>query len=114
MENYQMKLVFAIVHDEDGPKVMDELNKSGFSVTKLCSSGGFLRAGNTTLLVGVNEDKLDAVIGIIKQKSKSRKQAINSTVIPNNLGGMFMPYPVEVIVGGATIFVLNVDRFEKA
>ncbi len=113
MENYQMKLVLAIVHDEDGPKVMSELNKNGFSVTKLCSSGGFLRAGNTTLLVGVTEEKLDAVIEIIKQKSKSRKQAINSTMTPNNMGGMFMPYPVEVIVGGATIFVLNVDKFEK-
>lgn len=110
---YNMKLVFAIVHDEDGPKVMEELNRNGFSVTKLCSSGGFLRAGNTTLLVGVTEEKLDTVIGIIKQKSKSRKQAINSTMTPNNLGGMFMPYPVEVIVGGATVFVLNVDRFEK-
>ena len=50
-----MKLVFAIVHDEDGPKVMEELNRNGFSVTKLCSTGGFLKAGNTTLLVGVDE-----------------------------------------------------------
>lgn len=109
-----MKLVFAIVHDEDGPKVMDDLNKNGFSVTKLSSTGGFLKAGNTTLVVGVTEEKLDEVIKIIKQKSKSRKQAINSNMIPNNMGGMFMPYPVEVVVGGATIFVLNVDRFEKA
>lgn len=109
-----MKLVLAIVHDEDGPKVADELNKSGFSVTKLCSTGGFLKAGNTTLLVGVTEEKVDTVIKIIKQKSRSRKQAINSNMTPNNMGGMFMPYPVEVVVGGATIFVLNVDKFEKA
>lgn len=108
-----MKLVFAIVHDEDGPKVMDELNKNGFSVTKLCSSGGFLRAGNTTLLVGITEDKLDSVIKIIKQKSRSRKQPINSAMAPNTMAGMFMPYPVEVVVGGATIFVLNVEKFEK-
>ncbi len=109
-----MKLVFAIVHDDDGPKVMDELNRNGFSVTKLCSTGGFLRAGNTTLIVGVTEDKLDDVIRIIKQKSKSRKQTISSTVMPNSMAGMYMPYPVEVVVGGATIFVLNVERFEKA
>ncbi len=109
-----MKLVFAIVHDDDGPKVMDELNRNGFSVTKLCSTGGFLRAGNTTLIVGVTEDKLDDVIKIIKQKSKSRKQTISSTVMPNSMAGMYMPYPVEVVVGGATIFVLNVERFEKA
>ena len=52
-----MKLVFAIVHDEDSNKVIKELNSKGFSVTKLCSSGGFLRAGNTTLLTGVEESK---------------------------------------------------------
>jgi uncharacterized protein YaaQ len=108
-----MKLVYAIIHDEDGHKVMDELNKNGFSVTKLCSSGGFLKAGNTTLLVGVEEDKVDRVIGIVEKKSKSRKQVINSSMSPNGLGGMFMPYPVEVVVGGATIFVVNVERFEK-
>jgi len=109
-----VKLVFAIVHDEDGPKVMDELNKSGFSVTKLCSTGGFLKSGNTTLLVGVEEEKLEAVIEIIKRKSKSRKQVANTSVTPNGMGGMFIPYPVEVVVGGATIFVLDVERFEKA
>jgi len=109
-----MKLVFAIVNDEDGKKVMDELNKNGFSVTKLCSTGGFLKAGNTTLLVGVDEEKLDAVIDIIKSKSKSRKQVINSSVAPNGMTGMFIPYPVEVMIGGATIFVTNVERFEKA
>ena len=109
-----MKLVFAIVHDEDGPKVMEVLNRNGFSVTKLCSTGGFLKAGNTTLLVGVDEENLDTVIDVIKKKSKSRKQVINSNMTPNGMGGMFIPYPVEVVVGGATIFVLDVDRFEKA
>lgn len=109
-----MKLVFAVVNDEDGHKVMTELNKNSYSVTKLCSSGGFLRAGNTTLLVGVEEDKVDDVIEIIKRKSKSRKQVVNSAMTPNGAGGMFVPYPVEVVVGGATIFVLDVERFEKA
>lgn len=111
-----MKLVFAIVHDEDGPKVMEELNKNGFSVTKMCSSGGFLKAGNTTLLVGVEEDKLEDVIAIIEKKSKSRKQVINTPATPggmNGINGMYMPYPVEVTVGGATIFVVDVEKFHK-
>ncbi|MCX8130772.1 MAG: cyclic-di-AMP receptor [Clostridia bacterium] len=108
-----MKLVFAIVHDEDGHKVMDELNKNGFSVTKLCSSGGFLRSGNMTLLVGVEKERVDEVIGIIEKKSKSRKQVFNSSLSTNGINGMFMPYPVEVVVGGATIFVTDVERFEK-
>lgn len=108
-----MKLVFAVVHDEDGPRVMDELNKNGLSVTKLCSTGGFLKAGNTTLLVGIEEERLEQVIDIIKKKSRSRKQVINSSMTPNGMGGMFIPYPVEVVVGGATIFVIDVERFEK-
>lgn len=108
-----MKLVFAVVHDEDGANVTEELNKKGFSVTKLCSSGGFLRAGNTTLLVGVPKEKVDEVIEIIESKSKSRKQIINSSMTPNGMGGMFIPYPVEVVVGGATVFVVDVERFEK-
>ncbi|TYQ15900.1 UNVERIFIED_CONTAM: uncharacterized protein YaaQ [Acetivibrio alkalicellulosi] len=108
-----MKLVFAVVHDEDGNKVMSELNEKGFSVTKLCSSGGFLRAGNTTLLVGVDKDNLDNVIEIIKNKSKSRKQVVNAPITPVDMGSMFFANPVEVNVGGATIFVIDVERFEK-
>lgn len=108
-----MKLVFAIVHDEDGNKVMKELNDNGFSVTKMCSTGGFLKAGNTTLLVGVDQDKVDQVIEIIKNKSKSRKQIINSTVSPIDVGSVFLSNPVEVLVGGATIFIVDVERFEK-
>ncbi|NLL04883.1 MAG: hypothetical protein GX270_03650 [Clostridiaceae bacterium] len=108
-----MKLVFAIVNDEDGNKVMKELNKSGFSVTKLCSTGGFLKSGNTTLLVGVDQDKVEQVIDIIKRKSKSRKQIINSPIAPIDVGSMFLNNAVEVVVGGATIFILDVERFEK-
>ncbi|MCL2163660.1 MAG: cyclic-di-AMP receptor [Oscillospiraceae bacterium] len=111
-----MKLVLAILHDEDGPKVMEALNKGGFSVTRLSSSGGFLRAGNTTLVVGVDEERVEDVVNLVKSTSKSRKKMIDSSTMPANstsMGGMFMPYPVEVVVGGATIFVLNVERFEK-
>ncbi|NLD46333.1 MAG: hypothetical protein GX660_03930 [Clostridiaceae bacterium] len=108
-----MKLVFAVVHDEDGNKVMEELNNKGFTVTKLCSTGGFLKAGNTTLLVGVQEDKVDTIINIIKNKSKSRKQVINTPIAPIGMGNVFMANPVEVSVGGATIFVIDVERFEK-
>ncbi len=108
-----MKLVLAIVNDDDGQKVIDELGKNGFGVTKLCSTGGFLRSGNTTLLIGVDEEKVDDVVEIIKNKCRSRKQVISSPMPPNGMGGVFLPYPVEVVVGGATIFILNVDTFMK-
>lgn len=108
-----MKLVYAIVHSDDGHKVMDELNKKGFSVTKLCSTGGFLRSGNTTLITGVEEDKVDEVIAIVEKKSKSRKEVVNPSLPNSGVGGIMMSYPIEVTVGGATIFVLDVERYEK-
>ena len=108
-----MKLVIAIVHDEDSHKVMDELLENGFGVTKLATTGGFLKSGNTTLIIGVEKEKLEEVINIIKSICKSRTQ-IATAPTPNTWGvGGYMPYTVEVQVGGATIFVIDVDRFEK-
>lgn len=109
-----MKLIFAIVHDEDEVEVMRALSEEGFGVTKLCSSGGFLRAGNTTLLIGVAKDKLDQAIDVIKAKSKSRTKLIISSSTPIMNTSIMPGYPVEVKVGGATIFVVDVERSEKA
>jgi uncharacterized protein YaaQ len=110
-----MKLVFAIIHDDDSPKVMDELNRNGFMVTKLCSSGGFLKAGNTTLIVGIDESCVEQVLKIIEEKSRSRKQMINSSTATGSPigGGVYMSYPVEVTLGGATVFILDVESFHK-
>jgi len=109
-----MKLVFAIVQDVDANKVMNELSKNGFTVTKLSSTGGFLRSGNTTLLVGVPDDYVENVLKIIEKKSKSRKQIINAnTETSSSMGGIVAPMPLEVTVGGATVFVVNVEDFKK-
>lgn len=108
-----MKLVFAVIHNEDYQKVVEELNANSIGVTKLCSTGGFLKSGNTTLLIGVKEEMVETVIGIIKKNSKSRKQFINATIAPNGMGGVFTPYPVEIVIGGATIFVVDVESFYK-
>jgi len=108
-----MKLIFAIVHDEDSPRLMAELNRAGYRVTKLNSSGGFLRSGNTTLMIVVEESQLQEVLAIVRKYSSSRQAAINTSVTPSSMGGSYIPYPVEVMVGGATVFVLNVEHFEK-
>lgn len=108
-----MKLVMAIVHDEDSFHVLDLLIDKGFSVTKLASTGGFLKAGFTTLISGVAEDRVPELIEIIEQKCKSRKHitSINSAHI--SVRESYAPYPLEVTVGGATIFVLDVAEFKK-
>ena len=106
-----MKLILAIVSNDDSSKVSKELTKARFSVTKLATTGGFLMAGNTTFLVGTDDEKVDEVISIIGSHSKKRTQMVPSSA---SYGvGMYTSFPVEVQVGGATIFVLPVDRFEK-
>lgn len=107
-----MKLLIAIVHDDDSAKVMAELNKQGFRVTRMCSSGGFLKAGNTTLMIGVDDEGVEKVLSVIESKSKTRKETVNSAMTSAGALG-YMSYPIEVTVGGATVFVLDVDRFVK-
>ena len=106
-----MKLILAIVSNDDSGAVSSALTREGFSVTKLATTGGFLMAGNTTFLVGTEDEKVNEVIGIIGAHSKKRTQMVPSSA---SYGvGMYTSFPVEVQVGGATIFVLPVDRFEK-
>jgi len=109
-----MKLVVVIIHDEDSQKLVDQLTDQNYGVTKLASTGGFLSSGNTTLLVGVEKEKLDNVIDIIKETCKSRKEMVPTPAPIMGSVGILTAYPIEVNIGGATIFVLDVDRFEKA
>lgn len=106
-----MKLIFAIVSNDDSAKVSKELTKNRFSVTRLATTGGFLMSGNTTFIIGTEDDKVDQVIEIIGQWSKKRTQMVPSSA---SYGvGMHSSFPVEVQVGGAIVFVTNVERFEK-
>lgn len=107
-----MKLIFAIVQDEDANKVMSTLNKNGFMVTKLSSTGGFLKSGNTTLLVGVNEQDINAVLSIIESKSKSRTAKMNTSNALSE-GTDLMPIRTEITVGGATVFIINAEDYRK-
>lgn len=104
-----MKLILAIVSSDDSSELISVLTKNRFSVTKLATTGGFLRAGNTTVIIGVEEDKVEEVFSIIKSTCSTRKQ-ITTNQAP--FGGV-MPYPIEIEVGGATVFVLDVDQFIK-
>lgn len=108
-----MKLVFAIVNNEDGNPVMRELNKEGFSVTKMASTGGFLRAGNTTLLVGTSEEQVQQVVDVISKHSMKRKQVVFTPEPYLGTAVDYTMYPEEIETGGATIFVVDVERFEK-
>lgn len=106
-----MKLIHAIVSSDDSNKVSEMLMQDGFFATKLATTGGFLKTGNTTFLICTEEENVDRAIAIISEHCKKRKQ----TVVANPYIGMqgHTPYPIEVTVGGATIIVTDVERFEK-
>ena len=106
-----MKLVLAIVSNDDASNVSSALTKENYQMTRLVTTGGFLRAGNTTLIVGTEDDKVERCIQIIGEESKQRTEIVPSTASYDN--GRFASFPVEVQVGGATIFVVNVEEFYK-
>ena len=108
-----MKLLIAIVQDEDATKLISALMSEGYGVTKLATTGGFLRAGNTTLLIGIEDCKLDGAMGVIEKVCRSRKQVASAPTQMSPGMGSFTPYPVEVMVGGATVFQLSVEQFKK-
>ena len=106
-----MKMITAIVNKKDTNNVCNALTEAKFSFTRMATTGGFLKAGNTTLLMGTEDEKVDEAIAIIRKHSAQRMEPIASVV---NAGvPSFGYYKTEVPVGGATIFVTPVERFEK-
>ncbi|MBQ0104607.1 MAG: cyclic-di-AMP receptor [Armatimonadetes bacterium] len=108
-----MKLVIAIVHERDKMEICDALTEDGFQYTVVASTGGFLRDGKSTLLIGIDDSKVDDVIDTIKKTSSTREQIVTQPPM-DLMSGMGMMSPIKVQVGGAVIFVLNVERFEHA
>lgn len=108
-----LKLAVCIVHNRDKNRITDELVKAGFKFTVIGSTGGFLREGNTTFLIGVDEADIPTLKAVIRENCQSREQLLNVTPFDSNPTGAFMPSTVKVPVGGAVVFLLNVDEFER-
>ena len=108
-----MKLVVAIVHHEDAGALVDALLDRDFRATRLHSSGGFLKQSNATVILGVDGPQVDDVLAIVRETCHARTQVVNPMPPIMEPGEFFMPYPLEVEVGGATVFVLPVERFER-
>lgn len=108
-----MKLVISIVHHDDSRTLTDALLQHGYRATVISTTGGFLREGNATVFVGVDDDNLDAVLNIVRQNCRTRSQHINPLPPIMEPGEMFVPAPIEVEVGGATVFVLDVAQFHR-
>jgi uncharacterized protein YaaQ len=108
-----MKLVVAIVNNEDAGVLVDALLEREYRATRMHSSGGFLKQSNATVIVGVDEEQIEEVLGIVRDNCHARTQIVNPMPPIMEPGEFFMPYPLEVEVGGATVFVLPVERFER-
>ena len=107
-----MKLIFAIVQNDDSKRLVKALVQHNISVTRISTTGGFLHGGNTTLMIGVEKDKLQTALDVIKEHSSRRKEYM---VMPSSLPGYMdsSPTPVQVALGGATVFVVDVEANYK-
>lgn len=108
-----MKLIMSIVHSDDAGHLVSALTTAGYRATTISTTGGFLRQGNATIFVGTQDDKVPHVLELIRQNCRTRSQYINPLPPVMESGEMYMPSPVEVEVGGATVFVLDVVQFEQ-
>jgi uncharacterized protein YaaQ len=106
-------MIVAVVHNEDARVLVDALLSHQFRATWLHTSGGFLKQSNATILVGVDDAQIDEVVSIVRENCRARSQTVSPIPPIMEPGEFFMPYPIEVEVGGAVIFVLPIERFER-
>ncbi|MBX5437303.1 MAG: cyclic-di-AMP receptor [Alicyclobacillaceae bacterium] len=108
-----MKMILAVVQDKDSPKLAQNLVKTGVRATKLASTGGFLHAGNTTFMIGTPDERVSEVLEIIRTSCRSREQIVTPMSPVGGQVESYVPYPLNVQVGGATVFVLDVEQFHQ-
>jgi len=108
-----VRLVLAILHNKDADSCVTALNDAGFACTRLGTSGGFLNRENATLLIGVEADQVDRVIDLIRSRAKRRNERLQPVVAAGPAAGPTAALLADVEIGGATVFVLSVDRFER-
>lgn len=108
-----MKLLISVINSDDLHPLVDALMSDGYKATVISTTGGFLREGNATLLIGVTDEDVDKVLRIVKSNCHTRTQYVNPLPPTMESGELYMPTPIEVQVGGAVVFILNVDRFER-
>jgi uncharacterized protein YaaQ len=109
-----MKLVVAIVQDVDSKGVLDALVAEGYRATRISTTGGFLVRGNATILLGVEDEKLPSVLDILRDHCHARREFVSPVVpLSEAAAARHWVQPLEVEVGGATVFVMDVERFEQ-
>ncbi len=103
----------AVVQDKDSNRLVDALNEKKFKATKLSSTGGFLKEGNTTLMIGCEDEQVDDALAIIRDNCSQREQMVSPVSPMGGNADSYIPRPINVEVGGATVFVLPVEAFHQ-
>jgi uncharacterized protein YaaQ len=106
------KLLIVITTDADGDTLIQKLVERGYPATKVSSTGGFLRRGNATVLSGVDAEDVENVLAVIRNECKPRTEFVPAQALPFP-ESIYPAEPVEVRTGGAIVFVVPVERFEK-
>jgi uncharacterized protein YaaQ len=108
-----MKLIMSIVNREDADELLKALTDAGYKATLVSTTGGFLREGNATICVGAEQDEVEEVLALIKENCHTRTRYVSPLAPLTEPSEFYIPEPVELEVGGATVFILDVERHEK-
>lgn len=106
-----MKLIIAVIQDKDSNRLIQALSNGSFQATKLATTGGFLREGNTTLMIGCQAENVEQALDIIRENCSQREQMVAPISPMGGNADSYIPKPVKVEVGGATVFILPIESF---
>jgi uncharacterized protein YaaQ len=108
-----MKLLISVINRDDVDPLIDALVSDGYRATVISTTGGFLREGNATLLIGVTDDSVSAVLGIIRANCRARTRYVSPWPPAVEGEKLHLPTSIEVQVGGAVVFIADMERFER-
>jgi uncharacterized protein YaaQ len=104
------RMMTAVVQEQDVENAIQSLTRLGISLTRLPSTGGFLGRRNATLLVGMNHTQEQMAVQAL---SKSCRKRVEYVATPLEGSPLPFPSPTPITVGGATIFLFDVERYEE-
>ncbi|WP_152657419.1 cyclic-di-AMP receptor [Oceanobacillus sp. CFH 90083] len=106
-----MKLIITVIQDKDSNRLVNALGENQFQTTKLATTGGFLKEGNTTLMIGCEDEYVNDALEIIRDNCSHREQMVAPISPMGGNADSYIPKPVKVEVGGATVFILPIESF---
>jgi len=108
-----MKLIIVVIQDKDSARLIDALGNEQFKTTKLATTGGFLKEGNTTLMIGCDDDHVDRALDVIRDNCSQREQVVAPISAMGGNADTYISKPVTAEVGGATVFILPIEAFHQ-